>query len=109
MGNASALLEDVAQNLGDLDAAYQVCGLFFEALERHELLEPFALEVPQPDGSHQSLVGFHTINEERLRTLPADVLGELHAAGHLMPLFMAVASVGRFADLIARKSGLGAS
>jgi len=109
MGNPTALLEDVAQNLGDLDAAYQASDAFLEALERHELLELFALEVPQPDGSHQSLVGFHTINEERLRTLPADVLGELHAAGHLMPLFMAVASVGRFADLIARKSGLGAS
>lgn len=104
MGNPSPLLEDVAQNLGDLDAAYRASGAFFEALERHELLEPFTLEVPLPDGSRRSLVGFLTINEERLQALPADVLGDLHTSGHLLPLFMAVASIGRFADLIARKA-----
>lgn len=104
MGNPSALLEDMAQNLGDLDGAYSASGPFFEALERHDLAEPFLFEVPQADGSRQSLAGFLTINEERLRTLPGDVLGELHAAGHLLPIFMAVASIGRLADLVARKS-----
>lgn len=108
MGNPTALLDTMARNLGDLDAAYQASGAFFEALERHALLEPFTFEVPQLDGTRQSLIGFHAINEERLRTLPGDILGELHAAGHLLPLFMAVASIGRFADLIARKSSLGA-
>jgi hypothetical protein len=29
----------------------------------------------------------------------------LHAAGHLMPLFMAVASLGNIGKLVARKNG----
>ena len=45
---------------------------------------------------------FTTINEDRLRALDAKVLGELHAAGHLEPVFMAVASVSNFRDLIDR-------
>jgi len=103
-GSASPLLDEVAQNLGDLDAAYQASGAFFTALERHDLLEPFTLEVPLGDGSRTSLVGFHMINEDKLRTLAADVLGELQTQGHLLPLFMAVASVGCFSDLIVRKN-----
>ncbi|MFN3551513.1 MAG: SapC family protein [Novosphingobium meiothermophilum] len=104
MGQPAALLEQVAQQLGDLDAAYKASGAFFEAMERHGLIEPFTLEVPLPDGSSNSLVGFQTVNEDRLRELPGDVLGELNAQGHLMPLFMAVASIGRFSDLVARRN-----
>lgn len=103
-GNPSPLLDKVAQDLGDLDEAHRASAAFFEALERHGLLEPFTLEVPLDDGSRHSLVGFHTVNEEKLRTLAGDALGELQADGHLLPLFMAVASVGRFSDLIARKN-----
>lgn len=103
-GNPSPLLEQVSQDLGDLDEAYRASGAFFAALERHGLLEPFTLEVPLDDGSRHSLVGFHTIDEEKLRTLAGDALGELQAEGHLLPLFMAVASIGRFSDLIARKN-----
>ena len=62
------------------------------------------VEVTLEDGSTNRLVGFHAIDEARLRALDAAALGELHAAGHLMPLFMAVASVGKLAALVARKN-----
>ncbi|WP_333835718.1 SapC family protein [Novosphingobium sp.] len=103
-GHASPYLEDIAQKLGDLDAGYRASTAFFAALERHRLLEPFSLDVPLADGTQHQLVGFHIIDEDRLRALDAAALGELHADGHLLPLFMAVASVGRFGDLIARKN-----
>lgn len=103
-GQPTPLLEDVAQDLGDLDAAFRASPSFFSALERHDLLEPFTLDVPLDDGSRHSLVGFHIVNEERLRTLDGDALSDLHSGGHLLPLFMAVASVGRFSDLVARKN-----
>ena len=62
------------------------------------------VDVPLIDGSNNSLVGFHIVNEDRLQALDGDALADLHGAGHLMPLFMAVASVAQFSELVARKN-----
>jgi hypothetical protein len=60
------------------------------------------LDVELDDGSTNRLAGYYAINEDRLRALDAAALGDLHAAGYLEPVFMAVASVSRFRDLIDR-------
>lgn len=75
---------------------------FVDALLAHGLLESFVLDIELDDGSVNRLAGFYTIQEDRLRALDAAVLGELHAAGHLEPVFMAVASVANFRSLIER-------
>ncbi|AKM10377.1 SapC family protein [Croceicoccus naphthovorans] len=103
-GEATPYLEDTAGKLGLLDAGYRECADFFAALKAYDLLEPFTLEVELDDGARRSLVGFHIINEDRLRTLDAAALGELHTAGHLMPIFMALASLSHLTDLVARKN-----
>jgi hypothetical protein len=103
-GQPSPYLESIAEMLGDLDQGYGEGPDFLAAIDSLGLLEPFTLEVPLDDGARHSLVGFHAINEDRLAVLDAAALGELNAAGHLLPLFMAVASLGRFGDLIARKN-----
>lgn len=103
-GNATPYLEDIAEKLGALDEGYRASGDFFAALRDHDLLEPFTLEVTLDDGAVNSLVGFHIIDEAKLRALDADTLGALHAAGHLMPMFMALASLSQLAPLIARKN-----
>lgn len=97
-------LETIAGRLGDLDHGYRQYPAFFAALERHDLLEPFTLDVPLDNGARHSLVGYHVIAEERLAALDGGALGELQLEGHLLPIFMAVASLGRFADLVARKN-----
>ncbi|MFL9839494.1 SapC family protein [Sphingomonas sp. ST-64] len=103
-GRPTPYLETIAEQLGTLDQGWQDCEGFFAALRRHELLEPLTLEITLDDGSTNRLVGFHAIDEDRLRALDADALGELHRDGYLMPLFMAVASVGKLSTLIARKN-----
>ena len=103
-GRPTPYLEKAAENLGALDEGYQASIGFFAALRRHELLEPFALEITLEDGSTNRLVGFHVIDEDRLRELDGATLGELHRAGHLMPIFMALASLGRIGALVARKN-----
>ncbi len=103
-GRPTPYLETIAEQLGALDAGWQGSAEFFAALRRHDLLEPLTLEITLDDGSTNSLVGFHVVNEDRLRALDADALGDLHRDGHLMPLFMAVASIGNFTALIARKN-----
>ncbi|WP_420605821.1 SapC family protein [Novosphingopyxis sp.] len=98
-------LERISELLGALDEGYRAGAAFFDALKRHELLEPFTLEVPLDDGSKNRLVGFHVIDETRLRLLDPAALGELHAQDHLMPIFMALASLAHIGDLVTRKNG----
>jgi len=103
-GRPTPFLETIAEQLGELDQGYQSSSDFFAALRRHDLLEPMSLEVTLDDGSTHRLVGFHVINEGRLASLDEAALGELHSGGHLMPIFMAVASLGNLTALIARKN-----
>ena len=103
-GRPSPYLETVAEQLGALDAGWQGAAGFYAALRRHDLLEPLTFEITLDDGSTHRLVGFHAINEDRLRGLDATALGDLHEEGHLMPLFMAVASIGNIASLVDRKN-----
>lgn len=103
-GRPSPYLETIIEKLGALDAGYGECGDFFAALTRYELLEPLILEVTLDDGSTNRLVGFHVIDEEKLQALDAAALAELHVAGHLMPIFMALASLANLSRLIARKN-----
>lgn len=103
-GRPTPYLETIAERLGELDAGWQGTEAFFAALRRHELLEPLTLEITLDDGSANRLVGFHGIDEDRLRALDGDALGELHREGYLMPIFMALASLGNLNALIARKN-----
>jgi hypothetical protein len=103
-------LEQVAAMLDELDQGYRDGPAFFSALSRHELLEPLSVDVELKDGSQHRLVGYHVINEDRLQELDPEALGELHGAGHLMPIFMALASLSNLAELARRKNvrmGLG--
>ena len=77
------------------------------ALDRYQLLEPFTLEVTLDSGATNRLVGFHAIAEERLAELDAATLGKLNVDGHLLPIYMAVASLANLPALIARKNRRG--
>lgn len=103
-GLPTPFLDEIADKLGDLDEGYRESTAFFAALAEHDLLEPFTLEVTLGDGSLNSLVGFHVIDEARLRALDAAALGALHAGGHLMPIFMAMASLAQLKSLVDRKN-----
>lgn len=102
-GQPTPYVEQVAAMLGDLDEGYRESAGFFDALERHQLIEPLAVDVELNDGSKHRLVGYHMINEERLARLSGEALGELHRAGHLMPIYMAIASLANLSKLARRK------
>lgn len=103
-GKPTPYLEAIATKLGDLDHAHHEGEGFFPALERHGLIEPFTLEVQLNDGSKNSLVGFQTIHEERLAMLDGDALKELTAEGYMTPIYMVLASLAQFSQLVARKN-----
>ena len=101
-GGNTEYLDRVASVLLALHDGLERVPAFVDALLALELLESFVLDVELDDGSANRLAGFYAINEDRLRALDAAALGGLHAAGHLEPVFMAVASVANFRGLIER-------
>ena len=103
-GRPTPYLERIADQLRALDEDYVASAEFFAALRRYDLLEPLTLDVTLDDGAQHRLVGYHIIDEEKLERLDPAIVGELHAAGYLMPMFMALASLGNIGDLIARKN-----
>ena len=104
IGRPTPFLERIAEHLGEIDEGLGRVDDFFAALKRYELIEPLTLEITLDDGATHRLVGFHAIDEDRLRALDAGALGDLHAEGHLLPIFMALASLSNVADLITRKN-----
>ncbi|KQM67814.1 multidrug transporter [Sphingomonas sp. Leaf17] len=103
-GRPTPYLERIADQLRALDTDYVASAGFFAALLRHDLLEPLTLDVTLDDGSKNRLVGYHVIDEDKLAALDAAAIADLHEAGHLMPIFMALASLGAIGDLVARKN-----
>ena len=103
-GGTTDLLEHINSVLLTLHEGLQATPAFVAALLAHDLLESFVLDVEQPDGSQQRLAGFYTIAEERLAALDGAALAQLHRAGHLQSVFMAVASLSNLAALIERQN-----
>ena len=103
-GRPTPYLERIADQLRALDTDYVASADFFAALRRYELLEPLTLDVTLDDGAKNRLVGYHVIDEDRLAGLDGAAVADLHAGGHMMPIFMALASLGNIGDLVARKN-----
>jgi hypothetical protein len=105
-GGNTEFLERSSSMLGAIHEGLQGSPVFLAALLEHELLESFVLDVELNDGSQNRLVGFYTINEDRLASLGGDAIAKLHQAGLLLPIYLAIASLSNFRALIDRKNAL---
>jgi hypothetical protein len=76
---------------------------FTRELAAHDLVESVTVEITLKDGSKNQLMGFYTLNEGRIRDLSGEQLAAFAAAGHLMPMFMMLASMSNLKRLIDRK------
>jgi SapC len=108
-GGSSDFLERMSSVLLTIHQGLEAAPAFIDALVRHDLLESFVLDVELSDRSQHRLTGFYTINEERLGTLDAGGLERMHKAGYLQPIYMALASLSHFRDLIERRNRLHAA
>jgi hypothetical protein len=106
-GQLTPYLAEIAEMIGALDDGYRASGEFFAALVRYDLLEPFSMDVTLANGAMHRMVGYHLIDEDKLAALEPGVLAELHGAGHLAPIYMAIASLGNLGKLVRRKNQQG--
>lgn len=103
-GGFSDYLDHVVKLMEDLHAHAQHLPYFIDALMRHQLLEPFVLDIEMPGGAQGRLTGLFTINEERLAALPGAALEALARDGHLLPFYMQIASLAQLPVLAERAS-----
>jgi hypothetical protein len=108
-GGTTGYLERMTSVLQTLHEGIAATPAFVDALLRNNLLESFVLDVELDDGAQHRLSGFYTIHEERLRALDGDALCELHRAGHLEAVYMAIASLSNLRQLIERMKGVNAA
>jgi hypothetical protein len=101
-GGFSDYLDHVVQLMEHLHAQAQHLPVFIEALTRHQLLEPFVIDIEMPGGEQGRLSGLFTIHEERLAALPGAALEALAREGHLLPIYMQIASLAQLPVLLER-------
>lgn len=97
LDNAADMLEVIHHGIIDNT-------LFIDMLVEHDLLEPFTLDVVLNDSSSNQMVGFYTINEDKLIELSGETLAKLHYKGYLQAIYMAIASQSNIRSLLNRKN-----
>ena len=79
---------------------------FTQTLADLDLLEPFTLDITLDNGSQHQMIGFYTINEEKLDNLDIEQLKSLRDAKYLQAIYMAIASQSNIRSLIEKKNAL---
>jgi len=108
-GVNTEFLQRMGSILAGIDEGIASTPAFIAAIQEYNLLESFALDIQFRDGTQNRFVGFHAIQEDRLKQLGPEALGKLHSLGFLQSVYMVVASLSNFRDLIERASRLDAS
>jgi hypothetical protein len=103
LGGQSPYLQYIASVLDVLHRGLAAAKRMSAAFAELELVVPVKLEVRLTADEHRNLLGYYTIDEERLRTLDAPSLAKLHQAGFLESAYLVIASLNNFQKLVDRK------
>lgn len=103
-GGMSDYLQNITSMLREIDEGMQTVNPFMATLLELDLLEGFTLNIELDNDTQCQVSGYYTINEDKLSTLSEQELYSLQQRGYLLPLYMAIASLSNFRDLIERKN-----
>ena len=103
-GAETPYLEQVKQMLAALLDGEGQTDRFARRLLALELIRPMRLEIEFVDRRKQRVEGLYTIDEARLKALPAETIAELHALDYLAPIYTMLASLGHIYSLVQRKN-----
>lgn len=103
-GGNSDYLERIAGMMETLHLGNEQNKDFIACLTELELLEAVNVDVQLNDGSKHQMVGFYTINEEKLDQLPDDKLARLVKSKYLFFIHMVLASQTNISHLLKRKN-----
>jgi hypothetical protein len=103
-GEPSPYLSEIMNLLHAIHEGVAEAEHFIQALLSLALLEPVVLSVTLNDSTVNELVGFYTINEEKLNALSAGDLFELQRKKYLEYIYMILASHSHINYLITAKN-----
>ena len=103
-GGTSEYLTSIIEMLETIRLASDMSAGFVNALLELELIESVTMQVELKDKSKHELLGYYTINEDRLQQLDGEALGKLHANNYLESVFMIIASLSNFRTLVQKKN-----
>lgn len=102
-GGNSEYLKRMTSVLHTIHEGLESNRAFVDRLLEFDLLESFVLDVEFDDGSQHRLIGFYTINEDKLDRLGGDALAKLNDHGYLKAVYMAIASLSNIRTLIEKR------
>lgn len=105
-GGNTAYTDRIADVLSRIDEGQADIEQLCQALDEHDLIEPFSLDLQLSDGTKHKLTGFHTIHEERLACLDGETLADLSRRGILQAAYMMIASIPNIRRLVEFKNAL---
>jgi len=102
-GGTSDYLAAMTELLETIRLADEMNTDFVDALLKLDLIEAVTMQVELKDGSKHEMLGYYTINEEKLDALDSETLGELHGHHYLDSIYMILASLSCFRTLVQKK------
>ena len=106
LGGNSEYLDEMTGLLDRIHMGHELNKEFVAALVEHDLLESVNMDITLNDGSNNQLLGFYTINEEKVQELSGEVLESFSKRGFLFPMFLVIASLSNIGELVRRKNKL---
>jgi hypothetical protein len=103
-GGNSPYLEYITQVLNTIQQGKAVGDLMYKAFDDLGLLESVTINVDLKNGDKHQLLGYYTINEEKLANLSGDALETLNRKDYLQGLFLIVSSMSNLQRLIKIKN-----
>lgn len=103
-GERSEYLTNVLAFMQDYQGQYHATRTFCGRLLERGLLEPMHVEYNLSDGTSGVMRGFHAINREKLKALPADVLEEMSQGDELELAYVHLQSLNNLDPLLNRMS-----
>jgi len=103
-GGISDYLSSMTEMLETIRLAEDMNSGFVDALLELDLIESVTMQVELKDRSKHELLGYYTINEDRLKELDGEALESLHRQHYLESIFMILASLSCFRTLVEKKN-----
>lgn len=103
-GGTSEYLASIVEMLETLRLANQMNAGFVETLLDLDLIESVTMRIELKNGSKHELLGYYTINEDKLKELDGETLAKLHNNHYLESIYMIVASMACFRTLVEKKN-----
>jgi len=99
-GKETEVLTNVQESLGRLFDNERMTENFIKELQENDLLQEIELNITLASGEKKKLVGVHTINEEKVKSLSDDKVLDFHKRGLFVPIYSMLGSLAQVNNLV---------